>query len=300
MLLLEAQKYLEIGRKRGEAQSELRRGYYNLVTNKELFLMAYANLYANEGAMTPGVEISDTVDGMSIERIDTIRDKLRKREYKWTPVRRTYIEKKNSHTKRPLGMPGFNDKLLQEVIRMVIEAYYEPQFRKSSHGFRPNKGCHTAIDTIATWKGTRWFIEGDIKGCFDNLEHFVIIKILRNYIKDQSLLTLIEEMLQAGYMEEWKYYRTYSGTPQGGIISPLLANIVLNELDKFVEEELIPIYTKGKERKYNPEYTKLASQERKARKMGNWIEAKRMRSIYTKLPSRMPNDPNFRRIWYIR
>jgi group II intron reverse transcriptase/maturase len=300
MLLLEAQKYLEIVRKRGEAQSELRRVYYNIATNKELFLKAYCNLYANDGAMTPGIDISDTVDGMSTERIEAIMKKLRNREYQWIPVRRTYIEKKNSQKKRPLGMPGFNDKLVQEVIRMVLETYYEPQFRKSSHGFRPHKGCHTAIDTIATWKGTRWFVEGDIKGCFDNLKHPVIMKILRKHIKDQSLLTLIEGMLQAGYMEDWKYYRTYSGTPQGGIVSPLLANIVLNELDEFVEEKLIPMHTQGKERKFNPEYTKLAAQERKERKKGNWTEAKKLRSLYTKLPSRIPNDPNFRRMWYIR
>ncbi len=300
MLLLDAQKYLEIVRKRGEAYSELRRVYYNIVNNKELFLKAYANLYANEGAMTPGVKKNDTVDGMSIKRIDTMMNTLKRRTYQWTPVRRTYITKKNSSKNRPLGMPGFTDKLLQEAVRMVLEAYYEPQFRDSSHGFRPNRGCHTALDAIARWKGTKWFIEGDIKGCFDNLDHRMIVKILTRRIHDHSFLELIGKMLEAGYMEEWVYHTTYSGAPQGGILSPLLSNIVLHELDTYMEEDIMPRYTQGTERTFNPEYTKLAYQERKARKKGHWKEAKEIRKIYAKLPSRLPNDPHFKRIWYVR
>jgi group II intron reverse transcriptase/maturase len=300
MLLFKAQKYLRIVRKRGEAKSELRRLYYNIATNKELFLKAYANLYANNGAMTPGIHPEDTVDGMSIKRIEFIMEKLKKRKYHWTPVRRTYIEKKNSSKKRPLGMPGFNDKILEEVLRMVLEAYYEPQFRKCSHGFRPRRGCHTALDAIAYWKGTRWFIEGDIKGCFDNLVHKVIIKILRRRIKDRAFLKLIEEMLEAGYVENWTYHNTYSGTPQGGIVSPLIANIVLNELDKFIEDEIVPQYTKGKARKFNMEYINLSKREQRARKRGDWKTAKKLRKQYTKLPSRLPSDRGFRRLWYVR
>lgn len=167
MLLHEAQKYLEVVNKRGKAETELRRVYYNICKNKELYLRAYANLYANKGALTPGIDPDDTVDGMSMKRIEGIIEKLKRREYVWKPVRRTYIPKRDGKSKRPLGMPGWSDKLLQEVIRMVLEAYYEPQFRDSSHGFRPGRGCHTALDTIARWNGVRWFIEGDIKGCFD-------------------------------------------------------------------------------------------------------------------------------------
>jgi group II intron reverse transcriptase/maturase len=300
MLLLKAQKYLEIVRNRGTAQAELRRVYYNIVTNKELWFKAYANLYANKGAMTPGTDPDDTIDGMSVKRIESLMEKLKTRTFCWKPVRRTYIEKKNSTKKRPLGMPGFNDKMVEEVLRMVLEAYYEPQFRNSSHGFRPERGCHTALDTIATWKGVRWFIEGDIKGCFDNLSHKVIIKLLRRKIKDQSLLKLIENMLKAGYVENWKYHETYSGTPQGGICSPIIANIVLHELDKFIEDEIIPEYTQGKQRKLNMEYIQLSGRERRARKRGDWKTAKELRKQYTKLPSRLPNDPGFRRLWYVR
>jgi group II intron reverse transcriptase/maturase len=241
MLLFEAQKYLEVVRKRGEAHAELRRVYYNIATNKEVFLKAYANLYANAGAMTPGIIPDDTVDGMSVTRIESIMEQLKTRTYQWTPVRRTYIEKNPSSTKRrPLGMPGFTDKLLEEVIRMILEAYYEPQFRESSHGFRPKRGCHTVLDTITRWKGTRWFIEGDIKGCFDNLDHKLILRLLRRRMKDHSFLNLIGDMLNAGYLEDWVVHRTYSGTPQGGIASPILANMVLNELEAFIEDELIP------------------------------------------------------------
>jgi group II intron reverse transcriptase/maturase len=300
MLLLEAQKYLEIVRKRGEAKAELRRVYYNIVTNEELYLMAYAKLYANKGAMTPGTNPGDTVDGMSMKRIRNLTDTLKKREYQWTPVRRVDIEKRNSSKMRPLGMPGFNDKLIQEVIRMILEAYYEPQFRNSSHGFRHGRECQTALDTIKTWKGTKWFIEGDIKGCFDNLSHKIVLEILSKSIKDQTFIKLIKDMLEAGYMENWIYHRTYSGTPQGGIASPLLANIVLHELDVFVEDKLIPKNTKGKSRRYNQEYTKLAYKERRARIKGDWNEAKRLRKIYTKLPSRDPNDPGFKRLRYVR
>lgn len=146
----------------------------------------------------------------------------------------------------------------------------------------------------------RWFIEGDIKGCFDNLNHKVIIKILRRRIKDRSLLKLIENMLKVGYMENWKYHETYSGTPQGGICSPIIANLVLNELDKFIEDEIIPQYIKGKQRNFNMEYINLSSRERRARNRGDWITAKELRKQYTKLPSRLPNDPGFRRLWYVR
>ena len=177
MLLLEAQKYLDVVRKRGAAQSELRRVYDNIAKNKELYLLAYANLYGNNGALTPGVAPHDTVDGMSEERIATIMGKLQRREYRWQPVRRIYILKRDGIAKRPLGMPGWNDKLLQEVLRMVLTAFYEPQFRNSSHGFRPNRGCHTALADILTWKGTQWFIEGDITGCFDNLNHKKILEL---------------------------------------------------------------------------------------------------------------------------
>lgn len=300
MLPVETQKELEIVRKRGEERTTLNR-VYRMLQRKELFLLAYAKLYANKGALTPGVNPEDTIDGMSIRRIEAIIEELKEKRYTWTPVRRSYIEKHNSSNKRPLGIPGWKDKLLQEVIRMVLEAYYEPRFRNSSHGFRPQRGCHTALERIAVLgTGTRWFIEGDITGCFDNISHEVLLKILKRDIKDKAFLRLIWGMLKAGYMEEWKYHGTYSGTPQGGIVSPLLANIVLNEFDEFVEDELIPRYTRGKRRRTNPVYNKLVRTAHKARKQGNLKKAHELRKQFMKLPSGDPHDPNYRRLWYCR
>ena len=175
--------------------------------------------------MTKGVT-EETVDGMSIQKIDRMIELLRKEKYQWKPARREYIPKK-SGKKRPLGIPTWGDKLLQEVMREILEAYYEPQFSAHSHGFRPNRGCHTALQEIQVWKGTRWFIEGDISKYFDTIDHAVLLKILEKNIHDGRFIRLVSNMLKAGYLEDWKFNQTISGTPQGGVISPLLANIYL-------------------------------------------------------------------------
>jgi group II intron reverse transcriptase/maturase len=254
-----------------------------MIRHRDLFLAAYGKLYANEGATTPGVNPTDTVDGMSLNRIDRIIGQLEAGTYRWTPVKRVYIDKKRSG-KRPLGLPGWNDKLMQEVIRMVLEAYYEPQFADSSHGFRPGRGCHTALETIRrTGKGTKWFIEGDIKGCFDNIDHDLLLNIIGRDIHDKRFLKLLKGMLRAGYMEDWSHHQTYSGTVQGGVVSPILTNIVLNELDQYVENELIPQHTSGQRRRRNPEWRRLSRQMAKAR-----------------IPSKDPYDDSHRRLKYCR
>ena len=169
--------------------------------------------------MTPGAT-GETVDGMTLGKIEAIIAALRAERYRWTPVRRIYIEKKDSTKKRPLGLPTWSDKLLQEVIRSLLEAYYEPQFSDHSHGFRPGRGCHTALLEInRDWRGTTWFIEGDIKGCFDRVDHAILLSILAEKIHDDRFLRLIGGLLQAGYLEEWRYHATLSGVPQGGIVS---------------------------------------------------------------------------------
>src|SRR5262249_44786623 len=150
------------------------------------------------------------------------------------------------------------DKLLQEVLRMILEAYYEPQFASASHGFRPQRGCHTTLRQIhRTWKGTAWFIEGDISRCFDTLDHSVLLAILREKLHDGRFLRLIANLLQAGYLEAWRYHATHSGTPQGGIVSPILANIYLDRLDQFVEQTLLPAHNRGTARRKHPEYDQL-------------------------------------------
>jgi group II intron reverse transcriptase/maturase len=295
----DAQTYLEIVRSRGERRLELRRVYRNL-RKGDLFLRAYANLYANRGALTPGTDPRDTVDGMSLKRIGRIMEALKAGTYRWKPGRRTYIPKRNGKL-RPLGMPSWSDKLLQEVIRIVLNAYYEPQFSEASHGFRPGRGCHTALRSILLkWRGVKWFIEGDIKGCFDAIEHDKLLEVVGRKVKDQRLLKLLKGMLKAGYLEDWRYRRTYSGVPQGGVISPMLANILLNELDRYVEEELIPEYTRGERRRRNPEYQRMTSQMARAKKQGEMARYKTLKKRRRGRPSADPDDPNYRQLKYVR
>lgn len=225
---------------------------YRYLLRTDIYYVAYKNLYANNGATTKGVN-DDTADGFSESKIEKIIESIANGSYQPRPSRRTYIAKANGKM-RPLGIPTFTDKLIQEVLRMILEAVYEPIFSIRSHGFRPNKSCHTALKDIKHWfVGTKWFIEGDIKGCFDNINHHALIKIINAKIKDAKLIQLIWKFLKAGYMEEWKYNRTHSGTPQGGIISPILANIYLNELDKKVERLSTQFY-KPPQTAYTPEY----------------------------------------------
>jgi group II intron reverse transcriptase/maturase len=206
---------------------------YRYLLRPDIWYSAYKNLYANSGAATRGVN-NDTADGFSQEKIDKIIESLADETYQPSPCRRTYIKKANGKT-RPLGIPTFTDKLVQESLRMVLEAVYEPIFLDCSHGFRPKRSRHTALKELKNeFTGARWFVEGDIKGCFDNIDHACLIGLIREKIKDARLIKLIYKFLKAGYLENWQYRNTYSGTPQGGIISPILANIYLHELDKFM------------------------------------------------------------------
>ena len=283
----------------GEKGYELK-GVYRRIQDRELFLAAYGKRYANAGATTRGTDPEDIVDGMSLERIDTIIEQLHNGQYRWKPARRVYVPKANGK-KRPIGIPTWNDKMVQEVIRMVLTAYYEPKFSPYSHGFRPRKGCHSALRQIHhSWKGTKWFIEGDIKGCFDNIDHNILLNILARDIKDNRFLKLIRQMLKAGYMEDWRYQATFSGTPQGGIVSPILANIVLNELDNFVQTELFPAYNKGERRQINPEYQRIQKRIQYARRKGRWTIVKELERQRRQIPSGIPDDPNYRRIRYCR
>lgn len=230
---------------------------YRYLLRPDIYFVAYKNLYANNGAATKGVN-EDTADGFSEAKIDSIIKALADETYQPMPVRRTYIQKKNNRKKlRPLGIPTFTDKLVQEVLRMILEAVYEPIFLDVSHGFRPKRSCHTALKQLRReFNGTRWFVEGDIKGCFDNINHTVLVGLLSNKIKDARITKLIYKFLKAGYLENWQYHKTYSGTPQGGIISPLLANIYLHELDKFVMELKSEFDTPGVGQ-ITPEYREL-------------------------------------------
>ncbi|KAB8330183.1 maturase [Scytonema tolypothrichoides VB-61278] len=272
---------------------------YRQLFNPDLYLLAYSRIYKNAGAITPGVT-QETADGMSMKKIETLIEEIRYERFQWTPVRRINIPKKNGKT-RPLGIPTWKDKLIQEVIRLILEAYYEPQFSNSSHGFRPKRGCHTALTVIdRTWQGTKWFIEGDIKGCFDNIDHKILMSILREKILDNRFLRLVENLLKAGYCEQWRYHSTLSGTPQGAIVSPILANIYLEKLDKFIEQRLIPEYTLGKCRAENPEYSKLVKLAWYYRKNRQFDKARQLEIQYQNMPSKDVRDPEYRRLNYVR
>ena len=293
-----AETVLNVIRERGERGLPLE-DIYRQLYNRELYLRAYGRLYSNQGAMTKGTT-AETVDGMLLAKIDRIIDELRYERFRWTPVRRVNLPKPNGGT-RPLGIPTWTDKLLQEVIRMILEAYYEPQFSDRSHGFRPGRGCHTALSNVtAHWTGVRWFVEGDIKGCFDNIDHEVLLSVLGEKLHDNRFLNLLKYLLKAGYMEDWQYGRTLSGTPQGGVVSPILANIYLDRLDKFVENVLIPAHTRGTVRRDNREYTRLLNRAKYHKSQGHHALALQLRKQMQQLPSVDPYDPGYRRLRYVR
>lgn len=278
---------------------------YRYLLRPDIYYVAYQHLYSNKGAGTKGVT-DDTADGFSEIYIENIIEALKNEMYQPKPVRRTYIKKSNGKM-RPLGLPVFTDKLIQEAIRMILEAIYEPIFSDYSHGFRPVRSCHTALAQIKKeFTGARWFIEGDIKGCFDNINHAVLVEIVNQKIKDARFLKLIRLFLKAGYMEDWKYHETYSGCPQGGIISPILANIYLNELDRHIMKikKEFDVATKAR---YTPEYTKLVGLRQRLHnkiKNSNGIEREKLIEEYKtataqmlKLPAKQCDD---KKIKYVR
>jgi group II intron reverse transcriptase/maturase len=294
----DAATVLDVIGKRGARGLPVER-LYRQMFNPQLYLRAYGKLYANKGAMTPGVT-GETVDGMSLARIETIIGALRGERYRWRPVKRIYIPKKNGK-QRPLGLPTWSDKLVAEVVRLLLEAYYEPQFSGRSHGFRPGRGCHTALsDVVEAWKGTHWFIEGDISDCFGSLDHDLMVGILAEKIHDGRFLRLIGHMLKAGYLEDWRWNATLSGCPQGGIASPVLSNIYLDRLDHYVEQRLLPEYNSGRRRRPNREYQVVEYAIQRARRHGDRTEARRLSLLRRQLSSQDPDDPDYRRLRYVR
>jgi len=282
---------------------------YRILFNEEMYYAAYQKIYSRKGSMTEGADGS-TFDGMSTDRIKQIICSLKDESYQPVPSRRVYIPKKDGK-KRPLGIPAANDKLVQEVIRMILNAIYEGSFDDNSHGFRPKRSCHTALISIQkSFSGVKWFIEGDIKGFYDNIDHDILIGILRERISDERFLRLIRKFLNAGYLEQWVYRKTYSGTPQGGIISPILANIYLDRLDKYVRE-YISEFDKGKKRKANPMYTHYKWKKwylsKKLREEKNETERQllieEIRAVVQESrnhPVYLPMDEDFRRLKYKR
>ena len=282
---------------------------YRILFNEEMFYVAYQNIYAKQGNMTAGTD-GKTADQMSISRIERLIETLKDETYQPNPSRRVYIPKKNGK-QRPLGIPSFEDKLVQEVLRMILEAIYEEYFEYSSHGFRPDKSCHTALTHIQnSFSGTKWFIEGDIKGFFDNISHEILINTLKERIADERFIRLIRKFLNAGYVEDWKFHKTYSGTPQGGIISPILANIYLDKFDKYMNE-YVESFNKGVKRHRSTEARRC---EKKKRCLNLKLKIETDKNIRqqlikairevekerTKYPHGDEMDENWRRLKYVR
>lgn len=292
-------------------QYKFKRLYRNLY-NPEFYFLAYKNISQSQGSMTSGVD-GKSLDGMSEKRISALIESIRSFSYQPNPARRVYIEKKNSTKKRPLGIPSTEDKLVQEVVKMILESIYEPNFSDCSHGFRPKRSCHSALQQIQNqFTGITWFVEGDIHACFDSFDHHVLVNILRERIEDENFLALIWKMLKAGYMEQWAYNCTFSGTPQGSGVSPILANIYLSKLDDFAEN-LKKSFNKGKS-KENLEYQRAASKlyyiRRKNRaNWENWNEQQRKEALRLQkdainymhsLPSKRANNKEYKSLVYCR
>jgi group II intron reverse transcriptase/maturase len=287
------------------------RNLFNIMTNNpELWLQAYANVYPNQGALTEGVDTT-TVDGFCEDRVANALKLLKEGRYQCQPSRRTYLHKSNGK-RRPLGIQSGDDKLMQEVARLLLERVYEPVFSETSHGFRTGRSCHTALDEIReVWTGTRWLINVDVAGYFDNIDHHILVALLEQKIDDRKFIGLIKSMLQAGYLEDWQFHRTYSGTPQGSGCSPILANIYLHELDKFMEE-IKEGFDQGLKRRGHPPYHALSREIRRLRQQVDVLGSKSTEAQELKdrikqldrqrktMPSGDPQDPHYKRVHYVR
>jgi group II intron reverse transcriptase/maturase len=307
--MLSPQEILISLKKRNKSDNKYRKLYKNLY-NLDFYKLAYSNIYTKPSQMTKASDDS-TIDGMSIDRINKLIEKLRNRSYRPTDLRRIYIQKKNDKT-RPISISSFEDKLIQEIIKLILEAIYDDNFSEYSHGFRPNKSCHSALEQIRQkFKGTSWFIEGDIKSCFDSIDHVILLNILKEKIKDDSFIHLINLFLKSGYLENQVYHKTYSGTPQGSIISPILCNIYLDKFDKLMDE-FKQIYEKDskKLRHVLPEYRNITNNiyrmKQNLSNNINIIKSKEKLSNFQKQQKHWVGstvdmmDSNYRRFHYVR
>lgn len=265
----------------------------------DLWTAAYANLSRNPGSLTRGTD-RKTIDGTSLQSLKALQDKVLTGGYPWGSIRRVWIPKPGRSEKRPLGIPDFQDRVVQEVIRMILEAIYEPRFKDSSHGFRPNRGQHSCIQYVRAWfPGTVWYIEGDISKCFDSIDHDILVRILRRRIQDQRFISLIESGLKSKVIEKKSVILSEMGTPQGGVVSPLLSNIYLHELDRYMGRAIAAI-NKGKRRKANPEYQRLVNKRYRVKLKGNTEESAALGKQARQLASKDVMDPDYVRIRYVR
>lgn len=288
-------------------------GLFRLLGCPLLWERAYEQIAPNKGALTPGIDPDNTLDGFSLARMERIVAAVMDGTYRFSPARRQYIPKANGKL-RPLGIPTADDKLVQAAVKILLEQVYEPVFSEQSHGFRRGRSCHSALTEIRrTWHGVKWLIEVDIVGYYDNIDHDILLDLLRRRIDDERLIRLIGRMLKAGYLDNWTFFRTFSGAPQGGVISPVLANVYLHELDEFMVK-MKARFDKGRARRRNPAWLEIQKQIQIRRRK---IERRRARGKEDEVPAlideirewerrrlEVPSldafDPDYRRLRYCR
>lgn len=240
---------------------------WRTVTSEIWLWYAWQRIAGNQGSHTAGVD-GETVDDIDMRRIRKLAERLKTGSYRPQPVRRVYIPKANGK-RRPLGIPTIEDRIVQQALRMVLEPIFEADFHDCSHGFRKHRSTHTALRGVAVaYPRSSWIVEGDIVGCFDNIPHEKLVEAVSRRVADEKILSLVRKFLRAGYMEDWVYHRTYSGTPQGGIVSPLLCNIFLHQLDDFMVNELVANRTLTPKESYgrqSREYQRINRQLHKRR-----------------------------------
>ena len=302
---------LDILKTRSEKNLEICR-VYRYLYNKEFYIEAYNKLSNNKGSLTPGVT-KESIDGMSLKRINDIINEMKYERYKWNKTREVQIPKSNGKF-RTLSLPEWRDKLVQEVLRMILSAIYEPKFSEASHGYRPNRGCHTALTRIyKKGQACDFFIEGDITDCFNSINHEILLNILKRDIDDGRFIELIRKMLKTNNIgTEFRYDGTYSGIPQGGVLSPLLTNIYLNEFDQWIEKTLSQKWNNGTIKAVNVDYRRLNDKicwrEERYRKSTNQIEKqtlaaelKKMRQQRSHMKAKeKTSNCQFRRFTYTR
>jgi group II intron reverse transcriptase/maturase len=270
-----------------------------LVNEPDLWVAAYKKLATSPGSLTRGGDHT-TIDGYSMKILNLLREDVFEGKYRIGLTRRVYIPKPQGGL-RPLGVPVFRDRVVQEVFRSILEAVFEPRFSPNSHGFRPGRSQHTCMRQIRRdFRGTKWFIEGDISKCFDEINHTTLRKQLGVHIQDNRFIKAIYQGIKTKVlMPDRKIQDIHTGTPQGGICSPLLSNIALNQLDRFMSR-LQRRIERGAKRKQNPKYTQAFYLTNKAKRDGNPSVAAHYRRISREVPYGVPADPNFARLKYVR
>ena len=273
----------------------------HLIADVNTLTLAYEMIKSKPGNMTPGLNltIGTTLDGISRSYIENVSSKVKAGQFKFKPARRIYIPKPGKSSLRPLTIPSPREKIVQKAIQMVLEAIYEPSFKPSSHGFRPNRGTHSALKKIdQQCKQANWFIEADISKCFDRIDHKKLLTILNERISCTKTLSLIKSALKAGYATQGRSLAQVAdiGTPQGSVLSPILCNIYMHKLDQYMEE-IMQKHNTGKKRRRNPAYTKLANQLAKEKSITTRVK---IRKQMKRMPSGDPMDPNLIRVRYVR